>query len=222
MVKPGRSDGDAPDARYEGETLHRVQLVKEMLEGWDPASILDLGCGSGELSAGLASPAALVTLVDISPTMIERASSVHSLRVGVTRAVTQDVVEFRPTQVFDLVLCIGLLAHVDDVGACLARAAGCTAQGGRLVVQLTNPNALAGRLMLAAANRRSRRRRRGHELSRLTEDDLVRQLARHGLVLVSRRAYLATYSKTPRALDLLVRRMPSWLTSDTLLLFRAP
>jgi SAM-dependent methyltransferase len=88
----------------------RSELVREMA-GSSPGEILDLGCGNGAVVAALDGPK---TLVDNSPAMIAEAR-------GVGRAIRADLHDFRGQ--FDLVLCVGVLAHTHDTAKTLAAVA---------------------------------------------------------------------------------------------------
>jgi SAM-dependent methyltransferase len=68
--------------------------------------VLDIGCGSGWLSAGLAGRGAVVTGVDSSPAMAKRCQRLASETVGFT-FLKADFSELHFDQEFDAVLCWG-------------------------------------------------------------------------------------------------------------------
>ena len=94
----------------------RAEIIREMVQLPKPAHILDCGCGNGSISLQFQSPHTSITLIDISENMIDKARSLvkveHSHRVALF---CTDAVDFDAAEKYDLVLGIGLLAHVDCV-----------------------------------------------------------------------------------------------------------
>jgi trans-aconitate 2-methyltransferase len=118
----------------------------------DPAVVVDLGCGSGELTAALARrwPHASVRGIDASPEMIERAPS----DAGVAFAVG-DAAAFAATGV-DVLVSNAMLQWIPDHEALLRRWADELPPGGWLAFQVpSNFGAPSHRLMreLAASGR---------------------------------------------------------------------
>jgi ubiquinone/menaquinone biosynthesis C-methylase UbiE len=101
--------------------------------------VLDVGCGVGRWSRLLAQRGALVTGIDLSPTMIEEAQR-RAARAGVAGRCAfevQDLSELAVNGPFDLVLAVTVLQHIlDPVGlhSAVASMARCLAPGGRMVL----------------------------------------------------------------------------------------
>lgn len=88
------------------------------LRRWVPAasqgSVLDIGCGVGRWSRRLARRGAIVTGIDLSPTMIAEAER-HSRREGLAdrcRFIRADLTSLDLGQRFDTVWCVTVLQHV--------------------------------------------------------------------------------------------------------------
>ncbi|MDL4772358.1 trans-aconitate 2-methyltransferase [Actinomadura xylanilytica] len=111
------------------DLLARVDLVR-------PALVVDLGCGSGELTASLAErwPDAVVTGLDASPDMIEAARG-HALR-GRLEFRTGDVADWRADRPADLIVSNAVLQWVPGHTALLPRWTRALAPGGRLAFQV--------------------------------------------------------------------------------------
>jgi trans-aconitate methyltransferase len=117
----------------------RADLVTDLLGDTTGKRIVDLGCGDGSVSAGLAGS---LTLIDRSREMIDEARR----RTG-DRATYRcgDLHEVEPDN-FDIALCIGVLAHVDDTNRTIQAAHRCLRSGGLLVLQLTDYSQALGKL----------------------------------------------------------------------------
>jgi SAM-dependent methyltransferase len=134
---------DAEAATFDDEPDHGLldptvrAAWRELLLGVlppSPATVLDLGCGTGSLSVLLAELGHSVTGIDLSPRMIEQAREKarrHAveidLRVG-------DAARPSVSGAFDVVLTRHLLWALPDPAAAVARWAGALTEEGRLVL----------------------------------------------------------------------------------------
>ncbi len=102
-------------------------------------TVLDAGCGVGRWSRMLAGRGALVTGVDLSPTMIEEAMR-RARREGVgdrCRFRVVDLASLRLDRTFDRILVVTVLQHIVDeaaAGEAIRRLAAHLAPEGRLIV----------------------------------------------------------------------------------------
>lgn len=112
--------------------------------------VLDVGCGIGRWSRMLAARGAIVTGVDLSPTMIAQAQ-LRAAADGVAarcRFEVQDLSRLDLAQRFDLVLGVTVLQHILDPGklrAALAAMARHLAPGGRMILLEAAPSVPADR-----------------------------------------------------------------------------
>lgn len=124
------------------------------LEPWLRSSagtrVLDVGCGVGRWSRLLAARGALVTGIDLSPTMIDQARQ-RAAADGFAdrcRFQVQDLAKLDLGQRFDLVLGVTVLQHILDSGALHAACAAMTrhlAPRGRMILLEAAPSAPADR-----------------------------------------------------------------------------
>ena len=118
----------------------RSQIVKGFLGEVQNARILDIGCGDGSLSLPLLNASNRLTLVDISENMIRKARErVPPALSGNVTLLNDSFEALGDAERFDIVLCIGVIAHVPSVDALFAKIAAVLQPGGRLVVE-TTPN----------------------------------------------------------------------------------
>jgi SAM-dependent methyltransferase len=101
--------------------------------------ILDVGCGDGSISLPYASEAAELTLLDFSPVMLAVAArNAASAPPGKVRIVEGDLMSYDDGVDYDLVLCLGVLAHLSSLESAMRRLASFVREGGQLVVHFND------------------------------------------------------------------------------------
>lgn len=135
----------------------RQRVVKEMTGDIQNARILDLGCGDGRIGLQFLNPSNSLTLVDVSSKMLEiaRSRTPAAFRTAV-EYVNQDLALYRGSSKYDLVLCLGVLAHVDSIEATIQRISELMKIGGRCILQITDGDRILGRLSVAYCDVRNR------------------------------------------------------------------
>ncbi|MBP2268931.1 SAM-dependent methyltransferase [Pseudarthrobacter sp. PvP004] len=119
------------------------QLVAEAKE-LKPGKALDLGCGEGADAIWLATQGWTVTAMDVSAVALERAAA-HAAESGVDNRITwqqQDLTEWEPEPVFDLVSAQFLHSPLLPWRDSVASAAAAVAPGGTLLVVGHHPHGL--------------------------------------------------------------------------------
>lgn len=169
----------------------RALLVRDLLGSPADSRIIDVGCGDGSISLQFLPVASRLTLVDRSPNMLTRAreNSPPEYRSRV-EYVHSDLLDFIPDHPYDIVLCIGVLAHVDSVEATVARVAELIRPGGRAVLQVTDYDQALSRVLFASyALRDALTHERSYALNKMTAAEVVEIAARHGMQLAASRRY---------------------------------
>ncbi len=113
---------------FRGPTfVRRMELLDGLLraEALEGGSVLDLGCGSGQVSLLAASLGARVQGIDIAPRMLEIARA-SAVRAGLADKVTfaEGDVATAPLPPADLVLLVGVIEYYRDFVPLVVRAAG--------------------------------------------------------------------------------------------------
>ncbi|NHC12313.1 methyltransferase domain-containing protein [Motilibacter deserti] len=111
-----------------------------------PLDVLDAGGGTGGFAVPLAERGHNVTVVDPSPdalAALERrvAEAGVADRVSAVQGDAAGLLEVVSPGSVDLVLCHGVLEHVDDAASAVAAVAGCLRPGGTLSLLVANRNA---------------------------------------------------------------------------------
>lgn len=127
----------------------RADIVKQFLGTRANVSILDIGCGDGSLSLPMLSESNSITLVDISENMIEKVGQRVPAALKSNVTLINDSFELvSDDDRYDIVICVGVIAHVPNVSRLWGKIATVLKPGGLLVVETTpNPYPL-GNLLL--------------------------------------------------------------------------
>jgi trans-aconitate 2-methyltransferase len=122
--------------RFAGERARPFVELVARVGAEAPATVVDLGCGEGSLTASLAQrwPGARVTGVDSSPEMLAAAAAVAV--PGRVEFALGDVREWSPPEPLDVVVSNAVLHWVPDHDRLLARWAGVLRPGGWVAVQV--------------------------------------------------------------------------------------
>jgi SAM-dependent methyltransferase len=123
------------------ERLDRALAIVDAL-GLPPGSrALEIGCGAGLATVGLASRGLSVDAIDASPAMVASAIE-EARRAGVADQVTAQVADAHALEAedatYDLVLALGVLPWLDAPAAALAEIRRVLAPGGRVVMNVDN------------------------------------------------------------------------------------
>ena len=110
----------------------RAETISAFLKSDNVGEILDIGCGDGSLSRGLINPNNRVTLLDASQAMLKIATSrVPERLASNVQTINSDFMGASvEAQTFDLVLCVGVLAYVEDRKAFIAKVKSVVKPGG--------------------------------------------------------------------------------------------
>ncbi len=126
----------------------RAETVQYFLRNRQFTHILDVGCGDGSASIPLLNPQRNLTLLDLSTNMLSIAlSHVPSSLANNVQAVNQDFLaaNLLPHS-FDVIICLGLLAHVDSPKAVIEKIAHLLRPNGIVILQSTDSSGFLSRL----------------------------------------------------------------------------
>ncbi|MGE4657828.1 MAG: bifunctional 2-polyprenyl-6-hydroxyphenol methylase/3-demethylubiquinol 3-O-methyltransferase UbiG [Gammaproteobacteria bacterium] len=133
-----------PDGPF--RTLHEINPLRlNYIENHLPLrgrSVLDVGCGGGILSEGMARRGAIVTGIDLAESSLEKARH-HAAETGVIIQYTCKDVESMAIEnagTFDVITCLELLEHVPDPHRLVAACSTALAPGGSAFFSTINRN----------------------------------------------------------------------------------
>jgi SAM-dependent methyltransferase len=165
----------------------RRDVVQEFVGDAPIGRVIDIGCGDGSLARPVLDRCEHLTLVDTSEAMLESARrGVPEQFLSKVEFVHADVnaVEL-PEASFDLVMCIGLLAHVDDADATLDRVARLVRPGGMLIIEHTDAQHPVGWFLVQYSRARSRIKPDRYAWNALDSGHILARCAASGLTLRS-------------------------------------
>jgi len=173
------------DLDGEFKPLHKLNPVRaryvQERASLSGARALDVGCGGGLLSESLARAGALVTAIDLAPTMVETAR-LHALDSGLTidyRMQSAEMLLNSHAGKFDVVTCMEMLEHVPDPAATIEVLARLTRPGGDVFISTINRNFKSFALAIVGAEYLANLVPRGtHEYERLLKPSEIARFAR--------------------------------------------
>lgn len=172
----------------------RLELAVE-LAGGAGGRLLDCACGTGEITGALLKPGRFrhATINDISSAMQQRARELLGAEIHGTELnfVQSDIFQFAPSVgKFDLIVCLGLIAHVGRLDVLFPHLKSLLAPGGRILLQTTLADHPCTRIVRALSARRYFQKH-GYWISYFRHADIAGACAAAGLRIAETRRHVA-------------------------------
>src|SRR5262245_2888719 len=155
--------------------------------------LLDCAAGTGEITCALLKSGRFThaTIVDISAEMLRSAKEllISQIKNADVEFVQSDVFNFKPSDApFDLILCLGLIAHTGQLDILLPHLKSMLMPGGRIILQTTLIDHFGTRIVRALSSRRELVQR-GYRISWFSERDITDTCRNAGLQILQKRRH---------------------------------
>jgi len=175
-----------------------IALRKSIINELQPSQIsdkkiLDIGCGDGSLSIPYI-PTNQVIAIDSAKNMLERAEEKFSLIESKYKPqiIEGDFLAHSFTEKFDLILCIGVVAHIDNVESLFAKIHNLLQNNGRAIIQISDANHFRYKKV------KSSLQDYGYELNRTGKKEFIQKLNSNGFKLLKQSGYSWSFSPINR------------------------
>jgi ubiquinone/menaquinone biosynthesis C-methylase UbiE len=170
----------------------RLVLACE-LAGASSGRLLDCAAGTGEITCALLKSGRFnhATVVDVSPAMLRSAQDLltSQIKKAELEFVQSDVFNFKSSDShFDLILCLGLIAHTGRLDILLPHLKSMLAPAGRIILQTTLTDHLGTRIVRTLTSR-SELARRGYRISWFSQRNIADACDRAGLRILEKRRH---------------------------------
>lgn len=134
---------------YDYNIKIRTETVAEFIGDKTFQNVLDMPCGNGFISLKNSKNFASLTLVDFSENMIKLAKEIaEKEKLNTTTFICGDIYETNfKAETFDLIISLGILAHIDDVDKFLTFIQTKVKKGGIIIIQNTSSNHFYSKLI---------------------------------------------------------------------------
>ncbi|MCH9639028.1 MAG: bifunctional 2-polyprenyl-6-hydroxyphenol methylase/3-demethylubiquinol 3-O-methyltransferase UbiG [Betaproteobacteria bacterium] len=175
------------DPNSEFRPLHeinplRMNYISDLVGGLEGKTILDVGCGGGILSEGMAACGANVTGIDLSDKAL-KVAKLHLLESGHQvdyRKITVESLASEQPQHYDIVTCMEMLEHVPDPMSIIRSCAQLTKSGGWVFFSTINRNPKSYLFAIIGAEYVLKLLPRGtHEYSKFIKPSELARMARN-------------------------------------------
>ncbi len=174
---------------------YNLQIRKETVEAFTAGlhfnNVLDMPCGTGTMSIHLLNRADKLTLIDISANMLSIAqNNIPAEYVHKTETTNADFFALNlPPNSYDLIICLGLLAHVNSPEQLLIKLSGVLKPGGRLIIQNTNSTHFYSHLIRTYLGLKNLIHKQSYKLNKVPAKFLETTLHQNNLELIKSYRY---------------------------------
>jgi 2-polyprenyl-3-methyl-5-hydroxy-6-metoxy-1,4-benzoquinol methylase len=169
---------------YDYNLQIRKETVEAFTSGLNFSNVLDIPCGTGAMSIPLLDRTEKLTLIDISANMLSIAQKNIPLEhVHKTEAVNADFFALQENT-YDLIICLGLLAHVNSPEQLLHKLSGLLKPGGLLIIQNTDSSHFYSHLIRLYLGLKNLIHKQAYKLNEVPASFIERTLQKNNLALV--------------------------------------
>ncbi len=176
---------------YDYNLRIRLENVQAFLGDGKLGNVLDMPCGNGDISAPLLPQCERLVMVDFASGMTELArEKIPEQALEKTAIITDDFYNVSlEEQSFDVVISLGILAHIDSPEKFIQRIAELVKPGGSLIIQNTDSAHFYGWLIRLYLGVRRLVGKDKYRLNKVKSKAVENQLVQHGFEVVNKYRY---------------------------------
>ena len=169
----------------------RKKIIGEIVGELKGKQIIDIGCGNGELTREFINNNR-ITFLDISEKMLELARmNISEEHLNRASFVNSDILSLKTDKTYDLVVCIGVVAHVENISGLLNKLKELVTDGGIILLQYTASEKLISKFNQLRNGLFSKTRADYNYKINLTGSFLMEKLLNQtGLIIIRKVKYL--------------------------------
>ncbi len=176
---------------YDYNLQIRKETVEAFTSGLHCTNVLDMPSGTGVISIPLLNRTEKLTLIDISANMLAIAKkNISAEYAHKTEVINADFFALNlQDNAYDLVICMGLLAHVNSPEQLLNRLSGLLKPNGLLIIQNTNASHFYSYLIRMYLGLKNLVRKQSYKLNKVTAGFVENTLQNNNLELIKSYRY---------------------------------
>lgn len=125
----------------------RRTYIAENLSGTSGKNIIDIGCGNGQISLPFINNNK-VTFLDLSENMLEIIKNqIPEELISNANIINCDFNTFPTEQKYDIIICLGVLAHVENIEKGITKLKNLMGPNGTMIIQFTNNGNVLSKLL---------------------------------------------------------------------------
>jgi 2-polyprenyl-3-methyl-5-hydroxy-6-metoxy-1,4-benzoquinol methylase len=131
---------DATDIYLKNNPVVKLRkfIIKDILSGYGGLNIIDVGCGDGELTLDLIEQNT-VTFLDLSENMLALSKKkIPTYYWDNAKFIQADIMNYAPNIKYDIVVCFGVLAHVENVESLILKLKDIVKENGLIILQYSD------------------------------------------------------------------------------------
>lgn len=170
---------------YDYNLRIRKETVEAYTNGFKFNSVIDIPCGTGGMSIPLLNKTQHLTLIDVSSNMLDFArKSIPEESISKVELINDDFFKLDlKDRTFDLVICLGLLAHVNSPDELLNKIASLLKPGGMLIIQNTDSSHFYSHLIRVYLGLKNIVSKQPYQLNKVSSKFVEEKLAKDGFKL---------------------------------------
>ncbi len=164
--------------------LLRRQIIKNLVSGYSFKNILDVGCGDGSLVLDFINEAEHISMIDLSENMLSLAKLNIESNFPAKKSFVEyhnlDFGSFDRTSQYDLILIVGVLAHVPDIELVFAKLNDLVTPEGTVIIQYSDSSN-----WLIRARRWWHNKKMNYTLNEINEKVIINLCSKYDLTIQS-------------------------------------